>query len=515
MTLLRTRITDRLATLRGWRGKLACFIAGALTTFGFAPYHVFPVVFLTLPFLFLMLEKARHPRSAALYAWAFGYGYTMAGTYWIANALLVDAEQFGWLVPFCVLGLSLLFSVWFALFGALVRWTQTPNLAINILRFALLWVAVEYWRSFGMFGFPWNLLGSMALADIHIAQLASVIGSFGLSLFVLLIALAPLWWLKQFPQRRYALLATLAAVVFVYAYGLWRLPGEVAMSNTEVRLVQGNIAQSMKWTERGRMESAAVYGALSRIKNGDQPVPPVILWPETALPFTLHEGDIWPAQLAPMIPRGGALITGAVRSTGEGSGYKLYNSIATIDADGAWHASYDKHQLVPFGEFVPLRSVLPIEKITPGGIDFSRGTGAATVSIGAIPPFSPLVCYEVIFPWLAADRAHRPDWIFNATNDAWYGDTPGPYQHFAAARLRAIEQGLPLARAANTGISAVIDPYGRTLQLLPLNRRGIIDQLLPRPLQPTLYSHFGELITLTILLMGWFATQWWFFRAKK
>jgi apolipoprotein N-acyltransferase len=184
-------------------------------------------------------------------------------------------------------------------------------------------------------------------------------------------------------------------------------------------------------------------------------------------------------------------------------------------ATGGQFSTYDKHQLVPFGEFVPLRNVLPLDKITPGNIDFSRGEGPRTITQAGAPPFSPLICYEIIFPWYAVDKEKRPEWIFNATNDGWYGDTPGPHQHLDAARMRAVEQGLPVVRAANTGISAVIDPYGRVVKKLNLNVRGIIDQTLPAPLTPTIYAKFGESLTLIILFSGWIVTEWLLFRRRK
>ncbi len=506
------KLLSWIANLRGWRGKLACFAAGALTALAFAPFHFAPILLITLPFLFLMLDKARHPRSAALYALAFGYGYCMAGTYWIANSLLVDAAQFGWLVPFCVLGLSLVMALWFALFGALYRWRRGGGLSANLLRFATLWVLVEYLRSIGSFGFPWNLIGSADLADIRLAQLDSVVGPFGCSFFLLLLALTPVFWLSRHPARRYYISVALVALLLAFGYGMWRLPAAAPLSDVRVRIVQANIPQSLKWTPEGKVQSAQLYAGMTKIANHG-PIPPVILWPETAIPFTFRENSPIPGQIAPLLPPHGLLLSGAVRSEGEMADYKLYNSIVAIDSSGKLLGTYDKAQLVPFGEFVPLRALLPVEKITHGNIDFSRGH-ETTLAAGSIPPVRPLICYEVIFPWLSASRP-RPQWLFNATNDGWYGHSTGPYQHLDAARMRAIEQGLPLARAANTGISAVIDPYGRNLQLLPLDSRGIIDQAIPLPLAPTPYARLGETLFVFILMIALIVTEWSLFRGKK
>ncbi len=506
----------RVDSLRGWRGKLACFLAGAASVTAFAPLYAWPVLFITLPLVFLMLDKARHWRSAALYGWAFGYGYTMAGTFWIANALLVDAEKFGWLVPVSILGLSLVMAIWFAVFGALYRLWRAELLLHNLIRFTVLWVLVEYARSWGMFGFPWNLLGSAALASERIAQLAALIGPYGLGGVVCALALVPVLWLRPASPRlrQYSTIVALLVLIAAYGWGMVRMPETAPLSKTRVRIVQANIPQTLKWSPEGRFEAARLYTGLSQLQT-DGPVPPVILWPETAVPYTLRPGSSLPQELATLLPPGGTLLTGTVRAEGEGEDYRLYNSVVAIDAAGNARAQYDKSQLVPFGEFVPLRSILPLDKITPGAVDFSRGVGAETITLPQVPPFSPLVCYEVIFPWLAVNRDARPQWMFNATNDAWYGETSGPYQHFAAARLRAIEQGLPMVRAANTGISAVIDPYGRVLKQLPLNSRGIIDQGLPQALPPTLYAGWGEMVTLILLVLCSFCTGLSCFRRKK
>lgn len=516
MIAFATRLYNWIATLRGWRGKLACFVAGAATAAGFAPFYAWPVIFLTLPFLFLMLDKARHPRSAALYAWAFGYGHMMAGTYWIAHALAVDKEQFGWLIPISILGLSLVMGLWFALFGALYRWLRRGNTAADLLRFAVLWIVVEYLRSLGIFGFPWNLMGSMALASERVAQLMAVWGTYGMGFVLVWIAVLPVLWLRRdsselFRQR--VLIGVLVAAIAVYAYGMVRMPTQAPLSDTRIRIVQGNIAQSLKWTEAGRAESARIYGSLSRMVT-EAPPPDIIVWPETAIPFTLRPDTAWAADLAGLAPPGGALLSGAVRSMGEGEDYRLFNSIVVVDGAGEAATPYDKHQLVPFGEFVPFRRVLPLEKITAGSIDFSRGEGVRTVQVGDLPSYRPLVCYEIIFPWLS-HGGERPEWLVNATNDAWYGISPGPFQHFDAARLRAIEQGLPVVRAANTGISAVIDPYGRSVRQLALNERGVVDQALPRPLEPTPYARWGEILTIGMLVGAWLLSRTRYFRQKK
>ena len=496
------RISTALRHVSPKIALLLCFLTGASTALCFAPFDLWPVAFIAFPLFYLLLESATSRRSAMGRSYFFGYGYFMGGTWWIANALLVDAAQFGWLVPFCVLGLTGLFAIWFLLLGWVFWSVRSGRAAADVALFAVLWVFLEILHSVGIFGFPWNLVGYIALSSIRLSQVAALIGPYGLSLFVMLLALLPALYLKSniSPRKRGVLTAViLTLTIAAYGYGMSRMPVESAMTDTRLRIVQASIPQKIKWTEEGRSESLKVHAGMSQIKS--DPAPQLIIWPESAFPYTIYPDSTWPQRLSEILPTGGVLITGLVHGEDSGESLKLWNSILAVDDKGTIVGTYDKHQLVPFGEFVPLRDVLPLKKITAGGVDFSRGKGPSTIRLPGYPAFSPLICYEIIFPWIAIDRAHRPDWILNVTNDGWYGDSPGPYQHLAMSRMRAIEQGLPVARAANTGISAVIDPYGRILRMMPLNERGIIDQTLPRPLDPTFYAVHGERIVLLLVLI--------------
>lgn len=510
------RLLYRLRLLNEWQATLLCFIAGAGTATAFAPTYWWPLLVLTLPVFYLVLEAAAGRRHGMGRGFAFGYGFFMTGTWWIANALAVDAEQFGWLIPISIGGLSAVMALWFAVFGWLVWWRRSGHAFADVLMFLILWVGVEYARTLGAFGFPWNLLGYTAQLSERLEQLAAVTGTYGLSLLILSVALLPVVWIKptitQRQRMAYSIVA-LVALILTYGYGMVRTPQVAGLTDTRIRVVQGNIAQSMKWTPQGRNESIRIHTELSTMQT-NAPTPSIIVWEETALPFTLYPDSPWPARVASALPASTTLITGAVRADDTKNALHVFNSAVVITPDGKWVQSYDKHQLVPFGEFVPLRSVLPLDKITPGSVDFSRGAGARTLRADGVPPFSPLVCYEIIFPWLALDKTDRPDWMLNITNDAWYGDTAGPYQHFAMTRMRAIEQGLPVVRAANTGISAVIDPYGRTVRALALGERGIIDQSLPKPLPPTLYATHAEVPVFIILVMLWIITLWLLRRRK-
>jgi apolipoprotein N-acyltransferase len=265
-----------------------------------------------------------------------------------------------------------------------------------------------------------------------------------------------------------------------------------------LRIVQANIPQRQKWIPELRAGHLQRQRAMSRQSspNSSARPPTHVIWPETAAPFFLSDNDAARGAAAVAAPSGGALITGAPRR-GDGN---FWNAAHVITGDGRIVASYDKAHLVPFGEYVPLRGILPLDKVVPGQGDFSAGAGRQTLAVPGLPPVSPLICYEAIFPGAVARRDARPGWLLNLTNDAWFGTFAGPQQHFAIAATRAVEEGLPLVRAANTGISAVVDPYGRPVAMLGLGVEGVIDSGLPRAL-PTLtpYARSGNVVPAGLL----------------
>ena len=465
------------------RNRLVCFLAGLATPFAFAPYYAWPILFITIPVFFVYLDASTKRRGAASRAFMFGYGYFISGIWWVANALLVDVAKFGWMIPFCIFGLSAVLAVYFAVLGAVYHTLKTSSAVLNLICFIAVWVAIEYLRSIGILGFPWNLIGYASLASLNVAQFASLVGVFGLSIIVMLIAVLPaLTYLSKNSKTKAAgIILPLLLILAGYGFGASRIPKETAYTDTKLRIVQPSIPQEIK----GRQEAATL--SVERLQKLSQGTPvDITVWPETAYPFPIRGDHIpampWPSRYT---------LTGALRIEGGRESIRLYNSIVAVDPAGLLLMAYDKHQLVPFGEFVPLRSVLPLDKITPGNLDFTRGSGAQTIFLRDLPSFSPLVCYEVIFPWMATDPQHRPDWLVNTTNDGWYRDSPGPYQHLAAAQMRAIEQGLPLIRAANNGVSAVIDPYGRITEKLPYNAEGVLNARLPEKILPTWYAYLG------------------------
>jgi apolipoprotein N-acyltransferase len=290
----------------------------------------------------------------------------------------------------------------------------------------------------------------------------------------------------------------------LFGAGALRLPDapSATVPGVMLRIVQADIPQTLK-ARRDLMEANLARHIQLTVGPGFERVTDVI-WPETAVPFAIGIDPAHRRALIPAVPPGGLLLTGVVRvERAPDATIRFYNSLAVLDRAGDIVGSYDKHHLVPFGEYVPfhLRELFDLSKITPGSADFSPGPGPVTLSLAGLPPFSPLICYEAIFPDEVVAADARPAWLLNVTNDGWFGVSSGPHQHFESARFRAVEQGLPLVRAANTGISAVVDAHGRVLASLGLGRTGVIDAPLPARLSGTIYGRFGD-VTFVLLLLG-------------
>jgi apolipoprotein N-acyltransferase len=390
-----------------------------------------------------------------------------------------------------------------AVFSGLAAWIafrcSRPGLA-RIFALAAAWAVLEWVRSWVLTGFPWNLLGSVWLVLPPVAQFASVGGSYGLSLVTVLVASLPVLLTRR--TGRIAFAGGMAGLLAIAAWGAFRLSSGPlpTVPNVRLRLVQANIEQTLKWNPEMRLQHFRQHLDLTQAPGWDKITD--VIWPETAAPSFLERDPEARRLIAAATPPGGLLITGAVRGTLPGVlPFRIWNSLEALDGRGEIVATFDKAHLVPFGEYVPLHDLLPLAKITAGSVDFSAGPGPQTIDLPALPPVGPLICYEVIFPADVVDPARRPAWLLNLTNDGWYGISAGPFQHLAAARLRAIEEGLPLVRAANTGISAVIDPYGRVLSELPLGKSGILDSELPQALrQVPPYGRFGNAVPLLLVV---------------
>jgi len=519
-----TRLYDRTVSLSRQRRIALAILLGALSALALPPWHYVPVVIPAFTGLLWLLDAAtqspRPLRAAAVTAWLFGAGHFLVGVHWIAEPFLVDAARHGWLIPFALAGMAGGLALFPAATGlitiALARCFALSGIA-RVLTFAAVWVFFEWVRSWLFTGFPWNLTGYVWAATPEVMQAAAYAGIFGVSLMTVVAAGAPavLAGPGAGPGARAWIAAaffTVALPAAVWSGGAMRLgaapvygPDDTTamVPGVRLRIVQANIPQRRKWQPELRAGHLQRHIALSQQPpSRPSALPPThVIWPETAVPFFLANDDVARRVAAAAAPPGGALITGAVRRSGGKSGSAVFwNSAHVITGDGRIAANYDKAHLVPFGEYVPLRGILPLDKLVPGQGDFSAGAGRQTIVIPGLPPVSPLICYEAIFPGAAARRDARPGWLLNLTNDAWFGTFAGPQQHFAIAATRAVEEGLPLVRAANTGISAVIDPYGRPVVTLGLGVEGVIDSGLPRAL-PTLtpYARWGNALPAGLL----------------
>lgn len=482
--------------------KTALFAAGALSAFGFAPVYALPLFMAGLIFAFFVTDGAKTLKRAALLGYVFGFGFFCAGFYWIANALLVDVYTFGWLYPIVLLATGAFFGLFFV--PPFMVWHYVKSgLWGKVLGFASAFVLCEYLRAFFLTGFPWNMAGSMfAFSDV-LLQTASLVGTYGLSFLLLVITGAVYVFIKKHDQK--AVFAAAGVLFLMAGFGLWRL-SVYNQSDLpfKIRLVQPSIKQSLKWDESALEDNLRTYVKMS--KEGGLNDVKAVFWGETATAFSPEDGVYYQDLIKEAVPEGGYLMTGLVRLD-EASG-KLYNSLSVIDDKGQTVAFYDKNHLVPFGEYVPFRKYLPawIRPVANQIADLQRGEKFKVIHLDEVPPFGALICYEIIFPDEVINRKNKPQFIVVASNDGWYGKSFGPYQHFVAAKLRAIEEGISIVRSANNGISAVIDPFGGIRGKMKLGAVGAKDVLLPAILGvDTLYAHFGgkgvQCLMLLVLLL--------------
>lgn len=506
-------LRDAMANLRAHRRWAAAFLAGAPSALAFAPFDAWPLFFLAFPVLVWLIDGTaalpwrQRLKAAAACGWWFAFGQFLVGLYWVGNAFLVEADQFGWMVPFIVIGLPALLALFPALAaaGASLVWRPGPA---RILLLALFWTVGEWLRGHVLSGFPWHLAGTIWAGSDAMIQFAALAGSYGLSLVTVALAAMPAvlgdarW---RAPRVLGPLLAAATALVALWLGGAWRLDAVADVPNLRLRLVQANIDQSLKLDPEQRQAMFARYLALSMAPGHERITH--LVWPETAVPFDLVREPVAREMIARVVPPGGALFTGAPR-LGAGPDGKLaaFNSVLVVDGQGHLRAVFDKFHLVPLGEYLPFPDLLArigLRQIVAERGGFTPGPGPRTLAAPGAPPVGPLVCYEIIFPGQVVDPHHRPGWLLNLTNDAWFGTTSGPYQHLVQARMRAVEEGLPVMRAANTGISAVIDPYGRVRARLGLNETGLLDAALPEALPPTPYARLGDaMLALLLLLTG-------------
>ncbi len=493
----------QVVRLRASSRGVAAFAAGSAAVLTLPPYSIIVLVPVAYGALFLLV-RGHLPLAAGAMGWLFGLGYFGIGLSWIGESFQVDAERFGALAIPAVIGLSALLAVFPVLattaFAFLRKWTRIRGPAAAVL-FATCWTATEWLRGHVLTGFPWNLAAYAMTDYAALRQPAAWIGSYGLGFLVLLAsALMAQSIASRGSSRHASLLFAGLVVVGVWTMGIVRTAQPLPMpAGVSVRIVQGNVPQREKWDPGNAAATLSRYLDLST-KGG--PVD-VVLWPETAYPGFLDENADARDRIGNALPDGRRLLTGAPDRTTHGPEQRYFNTIQAYDGSGAAVTGYAKHHLVPFGEYVPFRDWLSVERLTKGRGDFTPGPGPRTLAIPGLPLLAASICYEIIFPGHVVDDAIRPDWIFNATNDAWFGTSIGPEQHLAAARMRAVEEGLPVIRAANTGISAVIDAKGTIIQSLGLEKTGIIDASLPAALPATLYARADDWVLPPLGIAVW------------
>jgi len=519
-------LKGRLSGSGGWRRWALTGGLGVLAALALPPVYLVPLLIPAFVGLLWLVEGSPTLKRAFSDGWWFGFGHAAAGLSWIGFAFTVDAARYGWMAPFAVAGMAAGMALFPALAAALSRLAFTkrrPGAVGRVVVFAALWTFMEWTRGWVLTGFPWNLMGTVWVWSDAMIQLTAVSGVYGLSLLTVGVAAMPAVLAETDPGddggRRRAVVSVAAAVAFlgvVWGGGQMRLSGALdeTVPGVRLRLVQPNIPQALKWKRELRQEHMRRQLEMSRRPPADGPPPTHVIWAETAVPYVLDGRPGLLEALATGAPASGMIITGALRAdpagpTGSPMGSpagpksspspRVWNSLMAIDAKGRIRGIYDKHHLVPFGEYVPLRGILPLTKLTAGRQDFSAGPGLKTLALDGLPAFSPLICYEIIFPGRVATTP-RPQWILNITNDAWFGFSAGPYQHFAASRLRAVEEGLPVVRVANTGISGVVDGNGRVIRQLSLGQTGIIDSSLPVAVAGTTpFARLGDWMTVMIL----------------
>lgn len=525
------RFAHAITLSDGWRRYLIAFISGMFGALALAPLNFLPAAFIPMVVGVWLLDgltsRKNNPfeRSALFQAgfigWFLGFGYFIAGLWWLGAAFLVDADEFAWALPFGVAGLPAVLACFtaFGTFLARLLWSVGSS---RILVFALALGFSEWLRGISFTGFPWNDFGMFLGSHLYLAQAASLFGLHGLSFFAIFVFASPAVLVDRSIGRKPVALMAGGLLLFFFAiFGFFRVTHghEQFVEKTKIRIMQPNVAQDDRFRLENKDQILTQYLRLSSQQSPSAPngLADVthLIWPESAFPFILSRDPDSLAKITRVLGRT-ILITGAARAEmignlaypGEIRNVSYFNSIQVLTSAGGIIETYDKVHLVPFGEYLPMSSLL--EKLglrqfvhIPGG--FESGVMHKLLPVPGLPQAFPLVCYEAIFPEsLDPELRREAGWIVNVTNDGWFGPTFGPYQHLAQARLRAIESGLPFFRVANTGISAVINPYGIITHQLPLGSEGILDVSLPVSLSPPLAAQYPFLAPFLVGLFGFF-----------
>lgn len=491
---------------------IACIWSGWIAAFAMPQVSFWPCMFIGLSALYWLYSRTQTAGQAFFTGFFFALGYFVTGLWWIGNALLVEGNDFAWVWPISVIGLPTLLAFFTGTYLGIARMSALPTSFAGFFSFCFFLTFSEWARGNAFAGFPWNLYGYVWADHLAMAQAAHYIGAYGLT-FISVIWAAMAGFLivtaKNRQTKGACVCAVMATMIVVFALGQHRLNTHpiILDKTTGLVVVQPNIAQDMKWDPVAIQNNFQKISSLSKDARFADPQPKniFIVWPETAISpavYTIPANmDHIRSFLDGYKKSNAYLITGILRRTEKKPGEVSFaNSVTLLDKKMLPLAVYDKYHLVPFGEFIPLQKWIPLKPVAAFK-GFASGSGPTTVEYQDIPPFSPLICYEIIFPdQVVGQNVKRPRWIVNVTNDGWYGDSAGPHQHFAQTRLRAIEEGLPVVRSANTGISGVIDSYGRIVDQADIFEEAALVDYLPETITDNYdMARLGVQIALVLL----------------
>ncbi len=503
------------------------FLLGLIGAFAMPPTSVWPLIFISLSGFYALYSFQTAPGRSFWLGFFYGLGYFVTGLWWIGNALLVEGNEFAWVWPISVIGLPTLLSLFTATAIACACVLASPQSLRGFFAFVGCLALSEWVRGHIFTGFPWNLYGYSWAENISLIQTAGLFGSYGLTLLTILWA-STIGFLAvsslQLKNKILFALGIAATFSLCLIYGTNRLNSAptIYRADTAIHIIQPNIPQAEKWKAENLIGNFEKHIELSRYNVKDVPAEVrtaenhIVIWPETAIAPVLAESQAAREQISNMLstyPRNAKLLSGALLRQMQDQQQQYTNSLVALDTQGALDPIYHKSHLVPFGEFIPFQDYIPIKPVTQFQ-GFERGNGPESFFIENIPAFSPLICYEIIFPGQMTENKMRATWLVTITNDAWYGDSAGPRQHFVHSIFRAVEEGLPVVRSANTGISGLVDAYGRTLKKSTLNQNWTTQVLLPYPAEKqTVFSKMGNYLFFSLCAL--FISLSWITRAHK
>jgi len=486
------KLIHSLVNLIKQYGKTTSFIMGCFFSMGLPPYFASIYIFSLSIFLFLINQEDNSKKAFSL-GYSFGYGHFLSSIYWMGNSVFVDFSRFWFVYPFAVFGIPLVLAFYIAISTYFYK-----KIKGNIISFACLWVIFEYIRTYLFTGLPWPLAGYMLVDHVVISQIASVFGIYGLSFLVIILGSMP-YYFYYASRKKIVVFSFIAMIGAIYSYGNYHIykSNFEHLTMPKVAIIQPNIEQTVKWDRKLAQAHLKKLVDLSiKYKNEAD----YIIWPESAIPYYLHQDDKL-YFLIGSLPEKGVLISGALRIK---SNTAVTNSLFVFDKNGRIVTFYDKNHLVPFGEYIPafVKFIFPFIHQSMGMGDIDYHNERKSISYSNFPPFAPIICYESIFPnELISNKTTDFKWIVNITNDGWFGLSVGPYQHFHMSRVRAIETGKGLVRAANTGISGIIDTFGRIVYKTTLGTEESFIETVPLPLaNKTIYSLIKDLFVGACLI---------------